>query len=76
MNMKEKRALYIRVLGNEAGKEVISDLRVFCYGTKTTFDKCPYETARREGRREVFLQIMNTLKIDFEEFYDYETEDF
>lgn len=72
--LKDSQVLYNQVLGNEAGKQLLADLRVFCYGTKSTFDSCPYETARREGRREVFLQIMNTLKVDFSDYYDYEPD--
>ena len=78
--LKDKRMTYIRVFENEAGKEVLSDLRAFCFATKTTAVKGddkridPYEMMRYEGRREVFLQIMNLLKVDFEEYYNYEED--
>lgn len=59
---------------NIAAKHVIADLRTFCHGTKTSFSQCPYETARAEGRREVFTRVMNFLNIDYSNFYDYEEE--
>lgn len=74
--IKDKRAVYIQVFKNEAAKEVLSDLRTFCCATKTTFAKDPMEFARNEGRREVFLQIMNMIKVDFDEVYDYDPDDY
>lgn len=72
--LKDKRALYLRVFKSEEAKEVLADLRSFCFATKTTFSNDPYEMARNEGRREVFLQIMSVLKVPFEEYYDYEED--
>lgn len=74
--IKDTRVLYNQVFQNEGGKEVLADLRKFCFATATTFDDNPYEMARREGRREVFMQITNLMKVKYEDFYDYETDDF
>ena len=74
--LKGKKILYNQVLGNPAGAEVLSDLRVFCYATKSPFSDNELEMARRIGRQEVFMQIMNTMKIDFGEYYDYDPEDY
>ncbi len=52
---------------HQAGKEVLADLKVFCNATKSNFSKDPYEMARAEGRREVFLHIMDYLKLDYQE---------
>lgn len=74
----KKKNTYLKVFGNELGKEVLSDLRAFCYATKTTEKKGidqkvdPMQMAVLEGRRQVFMQIMNTMKVDYEDYYDYE----
>ena len=75
--LKDKQTLYMQVFKTEAAKQVLADLRVFCCGTKTTFVKGDRdETLINEGRRQVFMQIMNTIKIDYEQFYDYNPEDY
>ena len=63
------RQLYLRVFKNEAGKEVLADLRDFCYATKTPFAENPYETALNVGKQEVFMQIMATLQVEFDQIY-------
>jgi len=74
--LKDKQVLYKQVFSNEGGRLVLSDLNNFCYGTKTTAGRNE-NIERLEGRREVFLQIMNVLKVDFEEYYDeYIDDDF
>ena len=75
-SIKDKRTAYINTFKNEAGKEVLADLRGFCFGTKTSFDSDPLIMARNEGRREVFLQIMNIMKVDFEEYYNHDPVDY
>ena len=74
--LKEKQVAYRQVFGNPVGKEVIKDLNKFCYGTKTTAGR-PESLERLEGRREVLLQIMSVMKIDFQDLFDeYLDEDF
>lgn len=78
--LKHKQVEYRRVFDSEAGKEVLCDLIDFCHVLKTTANTesvqfCPYTTARREGRREVFLQIFSMLKVDFSELYDLYNDD-
>lgn len=74
--LKDKQVMYKQVFGNPAGSEVIRDLNRMCYGTRSTMEGGvdQLELARREGRREVFLQIINMLKVDietvFEEYVD------
>lgn len=70
--LKELQDDYQAVFNNVRAHDVLSDLRVFCYGTKSAFNSDPLEMARREGRREVFMRIMNQLKVDYGEIYDYE----
>lgn len=44
---------------------VLADLRSFCRADEPTiFDKDPHEMARREGRREVFVRMINFLNLD------------
>lgn len=76
-SLKDKQSLYRQVLGNEAGRELLSDLNVFCFGTKTTLAGSVdvIELARREGRREVFLQIMRMLKVDIHDIYEEYVDD-
>lgn len=69
--LKDRQVIYNHTFGNEMGKEVLAELRNFCYATKTTFNENPYQTARNEGRREVFLNILTAMKVEFEETYDY-----
>ncbi|MEE9540675.1 MAG: hypothetical protein V3V85_04180 [Candidatus Thorarchaeota archaeon] len=78
--LKDKQNVYKLTFGSETGKDVLSDLRTFCYATKTTritdvngrVDKDAMLIM--EGRREVFLQIMAMMKVNFSEVYDYESE--
>lgn len=74
-HLRSKQTTYKLVFGNEMGKKVLSDLRDFCFATKSTFDSDPQEMARREGRREVFMQIMNIIKVDYASYYDYDDRD-
>lgn len=47
------------------GEHVIADLREFCFlENSTIFDTDPLIMARREGRREVAMRIINLLNLD------------
>lgn len=78
---QKKKITYNKVFNNEFGKEVLADLRVFCCATKTTEVKNtnmmidPYQMAILEGRRQVFMQIMNTMKVDYSDYYEYDIDD-
>jgi hypothetical protein len=73
--LKAKEGAFRLALGNENAKTVLADLRVFCHATKSTFSDNPLEMARLEGRREVFNRIMNFLKINYSDYYNYEEEE-
>lgn len=76
-SLKSKRAVYLKVFKSEEAKEVLADLRTFCCATKTTFVKGDVEqTLINEGRRQVFVQIMNMINVDFEDYYGYDPEDY
>lgn len=51
---------------HRAGEILLSDLRGFAFGgpQATVFSSDPLMMARREGRREVFLRIVNYLNLD------------
>ena len=68
--IKQKQVAYRKVFGNEMGRKVIEDLNIFCNGTKSHRTNDPMELMRFEGRREVFLQIINMLKIDIVDVYE------
>ena len=63
--------------GNEAGKDVLTELNIFCNGTRSHKAKDGFELAHLEGRREVLMHIMSLVKADipeidevFDEFID------
>lgn len=79
---KNKERAYRVTFQGEVAKEVLADLRTFCYATKPVFpdvDKLDgmsraLEMARREGKREVFERIMTLLKVDYDAIYDMNEE--
>ena len=62
MTPKEMKASYRQVLKSEDGAFVIDDLEKRFNVNATSFSKDPYETAFREGQRDVVLFIRSTLK--------------
>lgn len=50
------------------GEHVLADLRGYCRGDEPSdFDTEPLVMARRAGRREVFMRIINFLNLDEEQ---------
>lgn len=45
-------------------QKVLADLNRFCRADKSSFDPDPLIMARREGRRDVWLRIINHLNLD------------
>lgn len=61
------RALFIGQDGqvHRSGEILLADLREFAFGGgRTVFSNDPLVMARREGRREVFVRIVNYLNLD------------
>ena len=60
------RAMFLAPDGqlHRAGEVVIADLRDFGFVGRTTFHPDAQEMARREGRREVVVRILNYLNLD------------
>lgn len=72
-----KRALYAATFETETGRRVLEDLAVFAALDSTIFDSDPLKMARNEGRRQVVLHILTTLKVDITELggtYEYATD--
>lgn len=66
-----KRA-YLQVLGdlnNQSQTAVLADLAKFCRAHKSTHHADPRESARLDGRREVWLRIEHHLKLTSEQFW-------
>ena len=49
---------YIRVFEGQQGELVLKDLSERCMAERRTFDADPYKTAFNEGRRSVYLEIL------------------
>lgn len=61
------RAMFIGDDGrvHRGGEMLLADLREFAFaGGRTVFSSDPLVMARREGRREVFMRIINYLNLD------------
>lgn len=60
------RALFLGSDGkvHRAGEILLADLREFSFAGRTVFSSDPLMMARREGRREVLLRIINYLNLD------------
>lgn len=55
---------YQTVFGNPQGQKVLHDLMSIHGILNSTFDKDPYEMARKEGERNVVLRILSVLNVD------------
>lgn len=60
------RAMFVGSDGrvHRGGEILLADLREFAFVGRTVFSSDPLLMARREGRREVVLRIMNYLNLD------------
>lgn len=63
---------YKRLFDKDSGdaKAVLIDLARFCRANQSTFHPDPHVQAELEGRREVWLRIMQHTKMTNEELYD------
>jgi hypothetical protein len=71
--ISEVQKYYRATFNDEQGRLVLGDLAKFCYATQTTYAAGKNHEVL-EGRRQVFLRIMDMLKIDIEEVYNIEKE--
>ncbi len=63
----QRKRAYKHCFNAPAGKTVLADLARFCRAGETCFDPDPRVHAALEGRREVWLRIMQHLNIPIEE---------
>lgn len=64
-----RRAIRTIFDGEQAG-EVLVHLAEFCGAMKSNFRSEPYEMARMEGRREVWLEIQKNLNLTEEDLFN------
>lgn len=57
-------------LDSVQAQAVLKDLALFCRANKTCFDADPRLHALQEGRREVWLRIMEHLKLTPDDYWD------
>ena len=67
--LAERRTDYIRTFNTPGGEKVLADLAKFCRAHETTFHADPRIHAVLEGRREVFLRIMEHLQFTADQLY-------
>ncbi len=70
---RSRKTAYVSVFGDPNDKAVeivLKDLAKFCRANKTCFDIDPRKHASLEGRREVFLRILEHLKLTPDEYWD------
>lgn len=67
--LARRRTNYIRTFGTVFGQAVLADLAKFCRAHNSTFHSDSRVHAALEGRREVFLRILNHLQLSDEQLY-------
>lgn len=65
--LKEKQNRYKRLFGSEDGKQVLEDLRAYCFVRNTTYSDHPHRMALNEGLRMAYLHIDNFINLDLEQ---------
>lgn len=67
--LAERRTDYVRTFDTPHGAKVLADLAKFCRAHESTFHADPRVHAVLEGRREVFLRIMEHLQFNDDQLY-------
>lgn len=70
--LKRRKQAYLNVFNPESefAKIVLHDLGLFCRAQTTCFHEDPRKHALAEGRREVWLRIMDHMKLTQDEFFE------
>lgn len=71
--LRGRRRDYQMVFGTPAGDRVLEDLATFCRANATCFHPDPRMHAIAEGRREVWLRIMQHLQFTEDQMFDFFT---
>ena len=64
---REKQNRYKRLFESEDGKQVLEDLRRYCFVRNTTYNDHAHRMAFNEGLRAAFLHIDNFINLDLEQ---------
>jgi hypothetical protein len=67
--LRGRRQAYIAVFTGPDGEAVLKDLARFCRANKSTFNPDPYLAARLDGRREVWLRLMEHIGLTEDQLY-------
>ncbi len=67
--LAERRTAYVRTFNTPAGEEVMRDLAKFCRAYESTFHPDPRVHAVLEGRREVWLRLIEHLRLSDDDLW-------
>lgn len=67
--LKDRKTVYTLTFGSPEGKEVLKDLAAFCRANESCFNPDSRVNTLLEGRREVWLRIMEYIQLSEEEIY-------
>lgn len=67
--LADRRTAYVRAFQSPGGEQVLRDLAKFCRAHETTFHSDSRVHAVLEGRREVWLRIMEHLQLSEDELW-------
>lgn len=67
LNLQRRKMAYCKTFGGPVAEEVLADLKKFCRADVSTFHSDARVSAMLEGRREVYLRIMQHLTLNSEE---------
>lgn len=68
--LRRRKSVYSLAFRSPAGADVLRDLAKFCRAFDTTFHEDARVHAALEGRREVFLRILQHLNLSVEEMFE------
>lgn len=70
--LAQRKDAYCRTFSEEnlIAQWVLDDLDKFCRGSESTFHPDPYMHALLEGRREVYLRILNHIEMSLDQLWD------
>lgn len=71
--LKQRQTAFKLAFGSPAGEAILEDLAEFCRARTTTFHADPRIHAALEGRREVYLRIMEHLDLTAAQLYEMKT---
>lgn len=72
-DLEKRRQAYLAVFDNPNGEVVLADMAQFCRATESTFHPDARLAAQLDGRREVFLRIMEHIQLSQEQLYRLKT---